>query len=58
MLNDKQDKEETMEKFFRERYKKQELPLFDVIISYSSLEHSGLGKEKTIILYFKILHCG
>ncbi|XP_023324546.1 uncharacterized protein LOC111698435 isoform X2 [Eurytemora carolleeae] len=29
---------------FRERYKKQELPLFDVIISYSSLEHSGLGR--------------
>ena len=30
---------------FRERYKKQELPLFDVIISYSTLEHSGLGKD-------------
>ncbi|XP_023347818.1 uncharacterized protein LOC111716564 [Eurytemora carolleeae] len=29
---------------FRERFKKQELPLFDVIISYSSLEHSGLGR--------------
>ncbi|XP_023336830.1 uncharacterized protein LOC111707880 [Eurytemora carolleeae] len=29
---------------FREKYKKGELPLFDIIISYSSLEHSGLGR--------------
>ncbi|XP_023331501.1 uncharacterized protein LOC111703704 [Eurytemora carolleeae] len=29
---------------FRERYRKGELPLFDIIISYSSLEHAGLGR--------------
>ena len=29
---------------FRQRYKEGTLPIFDIIISYSSLEHSGLGK--------------
>lgn len=31
-------------KIFRERYMKGELPEFDLIVTYSSVEHSGLGR--------------
>ena len=29
---------------FRQMYKEKKLPLFDVIFTYSSVEHSGLGE--------------
>ena len=41
---------------FRQRYKERTLPIFDIIISYSSLEHSGLGKysqNRQINIYFQ-----
>jgi hypothetical protein len=31
------------EQEFRQLYKEKKLPLFDVIFTYSSVEHSGLG---------------
>jgi hypothetical protein len=33
------------EQEFRQLHKQKKLPLFDVIFTYSSVEHSGLGKS-------------